>query len=38
VAALLALGGLLGCQRSVTLMSTPVVIAKSDKRGATSIL
>jgi esterase/lipase superfamily enzyme len=31
VAALLALGGFLGCQRSVTLMSTPVVIAKSDK-------
>ncbi len=31
VAALLALGGLLGCQRSVTLMSTPVVIAKSGK-------
>ena len=31
VAALLVLGGLLGCQRSVTLMSTPVVIVKSDK-------
>ena len=27
----MVLGGLLGCQRSVTLMSTPVVIAKSDK-------